>query len=214
MISKTTTISYVLALLAFTNINVIHAAPEKMEARFFDGDGIERGNGHVYFDSAIPRQVQIARQPFESNKILDALGLTIDGREGGKVRYTNDDMAEPHYYWLGTPEKQAGSTDGQTEYPLQWQFGYNDNRSLTMNFSDDGLSGSWSQHTINLAGYLQTGSGAFTLTAVDFDSKLTPISEQAKGGAGSMGPLTIFIGIFTALAVIQIKNSKGASGNA
>jgi hypothetical protein len=205
MILRTATIACVLALVAFTSI--IHAAPEKMEARFFDGDGIEQGNGHIYFDSAIPRQIQIAQQLFESNSILDALGFTINGREGDKVRYTNDDMAEPHYYWLGTPEKQAGSTDGQTEYPLQWQFGYDENRSLTMNFSDDGLSGSWSQHTINLEGYLQTGSGKFTLTAVDFDSKLTPISRQTKGGTGSIGALTIFIGIFTALAATQIRNS-------
>jgi len=197
-----------LALTSLTTSPQIKAAPEQMEVHFFDEDGIERGNGAVHMDPEISEQIQIGRQPFESNLILDSIGFTISGREGGVARYTVDDVAEPLYFWLETPEKTLGWTDGQTEFSNQWQFGYNENRNLTMDFDSDRKGGSWSHHTINLAGFLQTGGGRFTIaTAVPYGTEITPIARQEKKGSGSLGPLTIILSLFSGLAASAPKKN-------
>ena len=201
-------ITFILAQIIFATTSVVYAAPKQMEVHFFDGDGIERGNGSVHFDPDASETIEIGGQPFESNLILDSIGFTVSGREGGVARYTVDDVAEPLSFWLETAEKELGWSNGQEEFLNQWQFGYDENRNLTMNFDDDRKSGSWSHHTINLEGYLQTGSGRFTIaTAVPFGTKLTPAPTPEVDGTGSIGPLSIIFGLYVSVAAFFFKRS-------
>lgn len=201
-------ITFIFAQIIFATTSVIYAAPEQMEVHFFDGDGIERGNGAIHMDSEVPEKIEIGGQSFESNLILDSIGITISGREGGQARYTVDDVAEPLSFWLETPEKKLGWSNGQEEFLNQWPFGYDENRNLTMSFDDDRKAGSWSHHTVNLEGYLQTGSGRFTIaTAVPFGTELTPSPKLELDGRGSIGPMTIAFGLFAGLAAFFFKRS-------
>ena len=201
-------ITFILAQIIFATTSVIYAAPEQMEVHFFDGDGIERGNGAIHMDPEISEKIEIGGQSFESNLILDSIGITISGREGGQARYTVDDLAEPLSFWLETAEKKLGWSNGQEEFFNQWQFGYDENRNLTMNFDDDRESGSWSHHTINLEGYLQTGSGRFTIAAaVPYGTELTPAPTPEVDGTGSIGPLSIIFGLYVSVAAFFFNRS-------